>query len=198
MGEHELQQALRVRTQERIRSAWQTAEAAVAARRDEVGRLRQTVLEQAARAVAAAAAGERRKLLAATEQKLRQQRLASLASLEARLQTLAVQLLPDLGMAERRRLWLALAGELPAAAWQQVRVHPNDFDQARQTFPNAQVEVDATLAGGLVAVSADGRIVLDNSLTGRLRQAWPGLLPALVKAVCTEVDQGAAGPTPTG
>jgi vacuolar-type H+-ATPase subunit E/Vma4 len=101
-------------------------------------------------------------------------------------------------MAEGRRQWLALAGELPAAAWQQVRVHPNDFDQARQTFPNAQVEVDATLAGGLVAVSADGRIVLDNSLTGRLRQAWPGLLPALVTAVCTEVNQGAAGPTPTG
>lgn len=198
MGEHELQEALRVRTQEQIRMVWQAAEAAVATRRDEIEQRRQTMLELLTRELDTAITGERRKLLAAAERVVRQQRLAALASLEGRLHPLAVQLLPALGMAEDRRLWLALAGELPAAEWQHVCVHPDDLDQARQTFPAAVVEGDAALAGGLVAATADGRIVLDNSLAGRLQQAWPELLTPLIAAVRAEVDQGAAGPAPTG
>jgi vacuolar-type H+-ATPase subunit E/Vma4 len=198
MGEHELQEALRVRTQEQIRLVWQTAEAAVTTRRAEVGEHQRAVLESMAQELATAAAGERRKVLAAAERKLRQQRLATVATLESRLHALAVQLLPGLGMAEDRRLWQALAGELPAAAWQHVRVHPEDLGQARQAFPAAVVEGDATLAGGLVATTADGRIVLDNSLAGRLQLAWSELLTPLLAAVCAEGDQGVAGPAPTG
>jgi hypothetical protein len=196
MGEHELQEALRARTEEQIQLLWQAAETAVATRRAEVGEQQRSVLEAMARELATAAAGERRRLLATAERGLRQQRLAALAALEVRLHTLAGQLLPALGRGKDRRQWLALAGELPTAAWQRIRVHPDDLDQARQTFPAAAVEGDATLAGGLVAITADGRIVLDNSLAGRLRLAWPELLTPLIAAVCAEVDQDAAGPAP--
>ena len=198
MGERELQEALRARAHKRIDAAWQAAEAAVAARRAAIEDQRQALCATMQRQLAGTAAAERRRLLAETERALRRQRLTALQALEGRLQALAGPLLAGLGDSRRHRTWAALAGELPAAEWQRVRVHPEDLDRARRAFPGAEVAVDATLAGGLVAETGDGRIVLDNSLAGRLAQAWPALLTPLAAAVCEEVDKDAAGPAATG
>lgn len=198
MGERELQEALRSKAQERMQAAWQTAEAAVAARRAELDcrlEARRAAMHQQGAAVAAA---ERRGVLSAAERSVREQRLAALSALAERLHVLALQLLTGLDGAQRRRLWHALAGELPAAEWRRVQVHPDDLEPARQAFAAALVEGDAELAGGLVVATADGRIEVDNSFAGRLERAWPSLLTPLVAAAGEEADKGVAGSGPAG
>lgn len=198
MGERELQEALSNRAQERIHAAWQAAEAAVAAQRAETAAQRAALCAAMEKQSASAAAAERRTLLTATELAMRRQRLAAVTALEERLHALAVQLLGSLDGDERCRLWRALAGELPAAAWQRVIVHPDDRALARQAFPEALVIDEAALVGGLMTAMADGRIEIDNSLSGRLERAWSGLLSSLLAAINEEVAKGAAGSAPTG
>lgn len=198
MGERELQEALRNRAQERIQAAWQAAEAAVATQRAAAAAQRAALCAAMEKQSASAAAAEQRTLLTATELAMRRQRLAAVAALEERLHALAVQLLGSLDGDERCRLWRALAGELPAAAWQRVSVHPDDRALARQAFPAALVIDEAALVGGLLTAMADGRIEVDNSLSGRLERAWPGLLSSLLAAINEEVAKGAARSAPTG
>lgn len=198
MGEHELREALRGEAQAKIRATWQAAEAEVAARRAEVAAEVATLCDESARRQAAVLAAERRTLLAAAELTARQRQLAAEAAIVKRLQTLARQLLPALYGKDHQQLWHTLAGELPCAEWQRVRVHPDDLEITRQRFPAAELSVEAALGGGLIAETADGRVVVDNSLTGRLERGWPGLLIPLMAAVYEEVDRDAAGPTATG
>lgn len=198
MGEHELQEALREEAQARIRELWRAAEAAVARRRAETEEGLAALRGEAARREATAVAAVCRTVLTATRAEERRQRLAGEAQFEQRLHALAVRLLPELCATERCRLWQALANELPAAEWQRVRVHPDDLLQAQRTFPAAEVTADSALGGGLVAETADGRIVVDNSLAGRLEQSWPALLTPLLAAADEELDKDAAGSAAPG
>ena len=193
MGERELQEALRGKAQARIREIWQAAEEAVAARRAEI-RAEQAVLrERAEQESAATAVVIRRNVLAAAALEAQQQCLVTEQRLCERLHALAVRRLPTLIDGARSRVWQALAAELPAAKWQRIRVHPADLPAARQRFPTAEVLADATLGGGVVAEAGDGRIVIDNSLAGRLERAWPELLVPLFAAINEEVERDAAG-----
>ena len=198
MGEQELRAALRDKARERISTLWQEAEAAVAARRARQAAERQAERDTLAKRMAVTLADERRKVLFAADMAARQQQLAALAGLDGRLHTLALEQLAAASGELRRRQWQAMAGELPAMAWGQVNVHPADAGLARATFPGAEVAGDAALTGGVVAESADGRIVVDNSLARRLARAWPDVLTAVLAAVREELDRDAASPAATG
>jgi vacuolar-type H+-ATPase subunit E/Vma4 len=198
MGEHELQEALRSKAQEAARQAWAAAEATVAARRAEL-EVEQTALRDAMeQQLVVAAAAVRRSVLAAAELAARQQQLAAESALRERLHSTAVRLLANLGAEQRHRLWQALTAELPLADWQRIRVHPDDLVRARQLFPVAEVTPEATLIGGLIVETADGRIMVDNSLSGRLERLWSELLAPLFAAVYEEVDRDAAGSPAVG
>lgn len=197
MGERELREALRGKAQERIRQIWQAAETAVATRRAAIG-AEQAALRGAAEQQAAAAEElTRRNVLAAAELRARQRCLDAEQQVNARLRALADRLLADLVRNDRARLWQALAAALPAAQWQRIRVHPEDLPTAKAAFPSAEVTADPALAGGLVAETADGRIVVDNSLNGRLDRLWPELLAPLFAVINREVDRDAAGSATT-
>lgn len=61
-----------------------------------------------------------------------------------------------------------------------VVVHPDDADIIRDLLtapgcPPSQVEMDASLAPGVVVRSRDGRLVSDNTLPSRLARALPDL-----------------------
>lgn len=198
MGEHELREALRRETQARIRALWGATEDAVVARRAEVDAEIAALREAANRLQAATLEGERRALLAAAELTARQQQLAAETSLGERLYRLATGLLPDLAAMGRHELWIALAAELPVAEWQRVQVHPEDLPLARARFPAADLSGDPALGGGLIAETADGRIVVDNSLAGRLARCWPRLRTELLTAIREEVERDAAGSATAG
>lgn len=193
MGERELQEALRGKARERIRRIWRAAEEAVAARRAEIGAEQAILRERAEQEQAATAVVTRRNVLAAAALAAQQQCLVTEQRLRERLHALAGRRLPTLIDGARARVWQALAAELPAAEWQRIRVHPADLAVARQRFPTAEVLADAALGGGLVAEAGDGRIVVDNSLAGRLERAWPELLVPLFAAISEEVERDAAG-----
>jgi vacuolar-type H+-ATPase subunit E/Vma4 len=197
MGEHELQEALRGKARETIRELWQAAEAAVAERRAEIDARQAALRDTAERQLAAAAAVVLREVLATAERAVRQRQLVAEQALRERLHAAAMRVLPELGAGDRRRLWRTLAAELPPIAWQRIRVHPDDLSVARQFFPTVEVIAEPALGGGLVAETADGRIVIDNALTGRLARAWPDLLAPLFAAINEEVDRDAAGSAAT-
>jgi vacuolar-type H+-ATPase subunit E/Vma4 len=142
--------------------------------------------------LAVAGAAVRRSVLAAAELAARQQRLAAESALRERMHGAALRLLATLGAKQRQHLWRALAAELPPADWRRIRVHPDELELARERFPAAEVIAEPELVGGLVAETADGRIVVDNSLAGRLERVWPELLAPLLVAVNEEVDRHVA------
>lgn len=195
MGERELQEALRSKARAQIRHLWLEAEEAVAAARAATDAKVRALQQDARSRVAASVAASRHPAQAVSARAARQQRLRTETALQERMYALALRLLlapADTG--QRRRRWLALTAELPAAEWRRILVHPDDLAVARETFPNAEVTSDAKLLGGVVAETGDGRFSVDNSLAGRLARAWPELQAPLFAAINEKVDTDAAGP----
>jgi len=183
MGYRELIEALRREGEERraalcLETEAEAArlEAECAAELEAIGRrqaqLRQTLGRREAGLV-----------LAEARRQADQLRLEAENRLAGRCSDLARSLLPEMGSAGGSELFGRLAAELFAAQWQTVRVRPGDAAEARRLFPQAVVESDAALAGGLQAAAGEGRVLIDNTLEKRLERGWPELLPALRRAV---------------
>jgi len=103
-----------------------------------------------------------------------------------RLFSLASNQLPWLREHSGKGLFSTLAAELPSVRWSVVRIHKDDIDLARAAFPEAQVEGDSGITGGLIAQSEDGSMQVINTLEKRLERAWPQLLPELFRLVRKE------------
>jgi len=167
--------------------AAQDAEAARAAARREADEHRarlaaalaekREALWQAAEASARAQAAER---LAQARHEARALHMSAVVDLAARLRELAESELAALGKRGGAALFEALADEPPARDWQTVRVNPAQAKAARARFPDAEVEIDESVSGGLEVSAEDGRLRVDNTLEARLENAWPDLLPGLV------------------
>lgn len=123
---------------------------------------------------------------AAAEREARDIHMSARIALAERLHGLALAELPNLRAQNPERLFSALAAELPALAWQKVRVNPADEAFARQHFPQAHVECDAQISGGMETEAEGGRIRVDNTLETRLETVWPGLLSGLIAAILPE------------
>lgn len=199
MGEHELHNALRREADSRIRTLWAEAEAEVTARREAAKKEQDTLLQAAGAENLRAAQAVQRSAAVRTDQQVRRCHLLARTAIAERLLALAGQLLAELGAADRDGIWRSTVAELPAVAWQTLTVHPDDTERARRAFPQATVQTDPALIGGVIATAGDGRIVVDNSLAGRLLRGWPELLPELTGALERELnDHGPAGPAATG
>ncbi len=123
---------------------------------------------------------------AEAERRARDIRTSAAIALGERLYGLALRELRGLRERRQERLFETLAGELPARAWQKVRVNPADEPRARQRFPQATVEGDARISGGLESETENGRIRVSNTLEARLATAWPDLLPGLIATLVSE------------
>jgi len=126
--------------------------------------------------------------VAAAEHEAQDIRMSAAIALAARLHGLALAVLPDLRAQNPQRLFSALAAELPARAWQKVRVNPADEALARQHFPQAHVECDPQISGGIETEAEDGRIRVSNTLEARLEALWPELLSGLITALLPEAS----------
>ena len=199
MGEHELHNALRREADGRIRALWAEAEAEVTARRETAQKERDALQQAADQETHREVQTMQRAEAVKTDQELRRSRLLARAALAERLLTLAERRLAELGAEDRDGIWRRAVAELPAAAWQTVTVHPDDDQRARRAFPQSVVKADPALIGGVIATAADERIVVDNSLAGRLARGWTELLPELTAALEGGLnDHGPAGSAATG
>jgi vacuolar-type H+-ATPase subunit E/Vma4 len=179
MGRQELEAALRREGEERARQIWTEAEVRVREERDAL--VRQLAVEKQAETSRMAS----REAAALEQAYVKARRASSLERLEAeqqlaqRLWQLALATLPEL-QDDTGKVFRRLANELPDGPWERVEVHPRDLPAARAILPQAELSEREELIGGLIAHTRDGRIVVINTLTRRLEQAWSELLPQIL------------------
>lgn len=125
---------------------------------------------------------------AAAEREARDIRMNAAIALAERIHGLALAELSNLRAQNPESLFSALAAELPALAWQKVRVNPADETLARQHFPQAHVECDTKISGGVETEAEGGRIRVNNTLEARLETIWPELLPGLIATILPEAS----------
>jgi vacuolar-type H+-ATPase subunit E/Vma4 len=101
--------------------------------------------------------------------------------LNARLLTLAREMLDGEWPGDRANLLTRLAAELPPDGWGRIRVNPADAGTASALFPGAAIVSDPQIPGGLVATSRDDRVTIDNTLSTRLNRIWSRLAPKLLQ-----------------
>jgi len=188
MGESELKIALQREGEEQVRAFWQAAEEKVAKRRQELKEEQEQLRLEAERQLQSEVSRRRNSLLAESRKQVMASRLHAEALLDERLQGLASQLLTELVEKNREVLWQALCAELPPAEWGKITVSQASQSLAARDFPIAEIELDDAITGGLIATSSSGMRV-DNSLTCRLRRAWPDLLPQLMSELRRLVDR---------
>ena len=136
-----------------------------------------------AQQVAATAQQLAHEATAAAEREARDIRMSARIALAERLHALALAELPNLRAQNPERLFSALAAELPALAWQKVRVNPADESLAREHIPQAHVECDTQISGGMETEAEGGRIRVNNTLESRLETVWPELLSGLIATI---------------
>ncbi len=187
MGESELKIALQREGEEQVRAFWQAAEEKVAKRRQELKEEQEQLRLEAERQLQSEVSRRRNSLLAESRMQVMASRLHAEALLDERLQGLASQLLTEFTEKNRDVLWQALCDELPSAEWDKITVSQASQGLAARDFPTAEIELDDSIAGGLVATSSSG-VRVDNSLVCRLRRAWPDLLPQLMSELRRLVD----------
>ena len=186
MGATELIEALRSEGEKKALAIRRETEAEIARLRAEasatLGRLR----EEYGREQAAAGALAERAILAEAERKVLLIRLAAENKLAERLHALARSSLPLLRSRDYDRTFSLLATELPASAWETVRVNPADSERAATQFPAAEVIADSSISGGMEIAAAGGRLRIVNTLERRLERGWPELLPVLFREIGKE------------
>lgn len=187
MGESELKIALQREGEEQVRAFWKAAEEKVAKRRQELKEEQEQLRLEAERQLQSEVSRRRNSLLAESRMQVMASRLHAEALLDERLQGLASQLLTEFTEKNRDVLWQALCDELPSAEWDKITVSQASQGLAARDFPTAEIELDDSIAGGLVATSSSG-VRVDNSLVCRLRRAWPDLLPQLMSELRRLVD----------
>jgi vacuolar-type H+-ATPase subunit E/Vma4 len=184
----ELIQSLRKAADGRVKALWSDAE-------DEAGKMRADAEErlgQLRRDV------ERKQLLMAGDRSAqaeadgnRRSRVISLSAekmLSERLYAEALCMLASLRDQGYESSFAALARELPAAAWQTVRVNPKDAGLARAMFPGAEVVPDPKITGGMDVSAGAGTVRVINTFEKRLERSWGDLQPELIRDAYDEVN----------
>jgi vacuolar-type H+-ATPase subunit E/Vma4 len=177
---------LRRKAAEDAEAVWRDAKAEAEKARLDAAR---QIEEQRASVAAEGAATARQLEEAATaeaERKAREIRMTASAALADRLRGLAGAELERIRQEGAARLFAALASELPVFRWERVRVHPADQQIAHAQFPEAEIECDAGIAGGMAVETEEGRIRVSNTLETRLETAWPDILPGLFADILEE------------
>ena len=189
MGESELKKALLREGEARARESWLEAESVVETRRNEIKAQLEQMRSEADQKLQADIEELRSNLLFSAQTESRQSRLMAETALAERLYLLAQQLLPGLAADSGHDYWQDCCAELPEANWSRLTVHPGDFAHAKESFPNASIECEPMIGGGLIATNADGTVCIDNSLACRLKRAWPDLLPQLMKELHKAMEE---------
>lgn len=194
MGRDELAAALRQKGAAEADALWQQARAEVGAYRQE----RSLELSRQSRQCDLDAESSCRQTCQHVDWRvdgiLRRMRLQAMLQLEGRLRNLAEAELARLEPAQRDALLKTAGAEAPAGSWQVVRVHPDDQGLAGRLFPDAEVETDPRISGGLYLSTKEGEVRIDNTLETRLASSWPELSGRMLAELEESADGQAAAP----
>ena len=182
-------QTLQQGAAEEIAALWRDVRAEADKLRLDASREVEAERQTIAREASAATQQIEQAAIAAAEREARDTNMRAQIELAGRLHGLALAELPRLRAQDPASLFHALAAELPALAWQKVRINPADEALARQRFPQANVECDPTISGGMEVEAEDARIRVNNTLEARLETIWPELLSRLIAAIPPEASE---------
>jgi vacuolar-type H+-ATPase subunit E/Vma4 len=175
VGYQELIASLRREGEEKADEIRRTASAEADRIKEEFAAEMQLLRDSYARRRAEAVAAEEVRLLADSRLQAERIRLNAQAALVERLYGVAQDSLAELRDERYAGQFALLVGELLPCAWKTVRVNPADAALARSHFPDARIEPDSAISGG-VRVSDEGeRLTIDNTFEKRLERCWAEL-----------------------
>lgn len=189
MGCDELIESLRKEAETKIREIWKESE-------EEAGMIRANLSSrlEAMRqegSYGQSSEGEVRKILLEAESRAKIIKLESEDKLSTRLYFLAVSCLGFLRDDNYGEIFGRLVLDLPSYEWRKVTVNPRDSGLAKKYYPEAEIETDGDIAGGMAVENKTGDVKVINTFEKRLERSWPQMLPDLFGDIRREVmDSG--------
>ena len=181
MGLEELISTLKKGEQKQIDAIWQQANAEADSLRGQAAEAIAKITEEHADQLASACRKSVRSIVAEADIKARKKKLFAYQGLDEVLRQAAMKQLPELRQQNYEKVFALLARELPDCQWEKIIVNPADVDIAAKSFIKNFVQSDSAISGGLIAVSAGGWIVVDNTFEKRLERKWDQIIPELIK-----------------
>lgn len=183
MGLEELLNSLRKSEQKQIADIWQAAEAEADSLReviaDEIASITKNHVDQ----LASACQKSVRTIFAEAETRVREKKLFSYQKLEKSLRGMAVNQLPMLREEKYKEVFAFLVEELPERQWDEIIVNPADLELATEFFDTKIIRSEEAICGGMIAVAAQGNIIVDNTFRKRLERKWFHILPRIIKEI---------------
>jgi vacuolar-type H+-ATPase subunit E/Vma4 len=96
------------------------------------------------------------------------------------LRNAAIKQLPALREKNYEKVFAKFVDELPEKEWEKIVVNPVDLELAAKFFAANIINLDSAISGGLVAVTTNGKIIVDNSFEKRLERKWFQILPSII------------------
>lgn len=180
MGLDELINTLKRNEQKQIGDIWQAAKSEAETIRTQVDEAIADITKIHAEQLASACQKSRRAIFSETEVKTREKKLFAYQALDQALRKAALKQFVSLRKQNYEKVFANLVSELPERQWEKIVVNPVDLELAAKFFNANSIQPDPEVSGGLVAVTANGRIIVDNTFEKRLERKWLHILPQVI------------------
>ena len=180
MGLEELLNTLKKNEQKQIDDIWQAAKSEAETLRKQVADATADITKNHADQLASACQKSMRSIFSETEVKAREKKLFAYQAFDQALQNAAIKQLPALREQNYEKVFANLVNELPESQWEKIVVNPADLELAAKFFAANIIHSDSAISGGLIAVTTNGKIIVDNSFEKRLERKWFQILPSII------------------
>lgn len=183
MGLDELINTLKKNEQQQIDDIWQAAKNEAESIRTQVAEAIAAITKNHADQLASACQKSMRAIFSETEVKTREKKLFAYQALDQALRNAALKQLTALRKQNYEKIFATLVRELPERQWEKIIVNPADVELAAKFFNVNSIRQDPAVSGGLVALTANDRIIVDNTFEKRLERKWLHILPQLIAEI---------------
>lgn len=183
LGLEELISTLRKNGQKQIDDIWQAAESEAESLRQKITTATDEIMQNHAEQLSSACQRSRRSIFSEADIMKRGKKLLAYSSLDRALLGAAYKQLPGLRQQNYEDVFASLVAELPETKWGKILVNPKDRTLAAKFFPEEIIDPDPSISGGLIATTADSKIIVDNTFKKRLEKKWFHLLPAIIAKI---------------
>lgn len=183
MGFDELINTLKKNEQQQIDDIWQAAKNEAESIRTQVAEAIAAITKNHADQLASACQKSMRAIFSETEVKTREKKLFAYQALDQALRNAALKQLTALRKQNYQKIFATLVRELPERQWEKIIVNPADVELAAKFFNANRIRQDPAVSGGLVALTANDRIIVDNTFKKRLERKWFHILPQLIAEI---------------
>jgi vacuolar-type H+-ATPase subunit E/Vma4 len=180
LGLEELLNTLKKNEQKQIDEIWHAAKSEAEALREQVAEAIDSITRNHNEQLSSACQKSMRSIFSETEIKARAKKLVAYQALDQALQNAAIRQLPVLREHNYELTFKELVDELPGRKWEKVMVSSADLQLAAKFFAVDIIHPDSAISGGLRAVTADGKIIVDNTFEKRLERQWFHIFPAII------------------